>query len=49
MLSFEEIPRVPVTRLLGQLFASGGRRYEMREMQTQVHRDGLPIDLEPIG
>jgi len=43
MRSFEEIPRVPVTRLLGQIFASGGRRYEMREMQARVCRELGPV------
>jgi hypothetical protein len=40
-----------VTRLLGQIFATGARRYEMREMQALISKpvDGLPIDLELIG
>jgi len=43
MRSFEEIPRVPFTRLLSQIFGTGARRYEMREMQTRVHRDFGPV------
>ena len=43
MRSFEEIPRVPITRLLGQVFAGGARRYEMREMQAGVHRELGPV------
>jgi cytochrome P450 len=43
MRSFEEIPRVPVTRLLGQIFATGARRYEMRKMQAKVHREFGPV------
>jgi cytochrome P450 len=39
----EEIPRVPVTRLLGQILARGARRYEMREMQARVHRELGPV------
>jgi hypothetical protein len=43
MGSLEGIPRVPVTRLLGQIFATGARRYEMREMQAKVHREFGPV------
>ena len=43
MRSFEEIPRVPITRLLRQLFASGAGRYEMREMQANVYRELGPV------
>jgi cytochrome P450 len=43
MRSFEQIPRVPMRRLLGQLFATGAGRYEMREMQASVHRELGPV------
>jgi cytochrome P450 len=43
MQPFEKIPRVPMTRLLGQVFAKGAQRYEMREMQTRVHREYGPV------
>src|SRR5262245_20242905 len=43
MRSFDEIPRVPMTRLLGQLFGSGAQRYEMREMQARIHREVGPV------
>jgi cytochrome P450 len=43
MRSFEEIPRVPFTRLLSQIFGTGARRYEMREMQTRVHHELGPV------
>jgi cytochrome P450 len=43
MRSFDEIPRVPLAQLLRPLFAGGARRYEMREMQTRVHRELGPV------
>jgi cytochrome P450 len=43
MRSFAAIPRIPLTRLLGQIFASGARRYEMREMHSRVCRELGPV------
>jgi cytochrome P450 len=43
MRSFEEIPRVPFTRLLAQILGTGARRYEMRELQARVHREYGPV------
>ena len=43
MQPFDEIPRVPITRLLRQVFARGARRYEMREMQESAHRELGPV------
>src|SRR5262245_24354331 len=43
MRSFDEIPRLPMSRLLRQVFATGGRRYEMREMQTSASRALGPV------
>jgi cytochrome P450 len=43
MRPFDEIPRVPMTRLLRQVFARGARRYEMREMQESAHRELGPV------
>ena len=43
MRNFDEIPRIPFTRLLGQLFAGGAGRYEMREMQARVYRELGPV------
>src|SRR5262245_35302052 len=43
MRNFEEIPRLPFTRVLRQIFASGARRYEMREMQARAYRELGPV------
>jgi len=43
MRSFAEIPRLPITRLLGQILATGARRYEMREMQSRACRELGPV------
>jgi cytochrome P450 len=43
MRSFQEIPRLPFTRIMAQMFGSGARRYEMREMQARAHRELGPV------
>jgi hypothetical protein len=43
MRSFDEIPRLPISRLLRQIFAGGAGRYEMREMQARVYRELGPV------